>query len=254
MCVSCCLGAMLRRRGWCAETELPAAVTSRSGVVLQSHGLLQRASVLLLEAKKAAGDWSAGFLMPNPDGHLRWPYGDGDPDDASRALHEGLHLLHTGKEAVRTTKWCLYMSPTTSLSPLTQPIFDGRQRERCSSCATRMGKLVALHTMGKASKTHTQCQDIARKVSCRSTSAPTSRRGVCFLPFFHSPQRFSQPQSWILQVFVPQFLPDRVPIYDILLAGPVVVRVASSSGLAHFPQSIFALLLALGLWMLISPC
>ena len=49
----------------------------------------------------------------------------------------------------------------------------------------------------------------------------------------HSPQRFDQSQCRMLQVFVPHVLPNRVTIYDVLLAGVVTVRVASFFGVSH---------------------
>ena len=55
-------------------------------------------------------------------------------------------------------------------------------------------------------------------------------------PLFHPSQRFSQRHDWTLQVLGPQLPPNRVPTDDILLAGRVVVFVASSAGLALVPK------------------
>ena len=83
VCVSRCLGTMLRRRGWCAETE-PRRQRRRSP---------RPVSVLLLEATVAAGEKSTGARCRSSflDGHLRPKtsfLGDADLDDASLALHQ----------------------------------------------------------------------------------------------------------------------------------------------------------------------
>ena len=69
------------------------------------------------------------------------------------------------------------------------------------------------------------------------------------LPPIHPPSATLQSrQRLVLQVLVPQILSNSVPMYDLLLAGLVVVRVASSFALVHFPQWL-ALLQPLGLRM-----
>ena len=40
----------------------------------------------------------------------------------------------------RTTKWCLYNSPVTSLSVMLQPILDGRQRNAATDCVAQVIK------------------------------------------------------------------------------------------------------------------
>ena len=72
----------------------------------ESHGLLQRASAQLCEAKNAAGEWITRSLIPNPP-FLMYTCGFNhdscvmdDLEDDFQALHEGgLHLLR-GKESV----------------------------------------------------------------------------------------------------------------------------------------------------------
>ena len=87
--------------------------------------------------------------------------------------------------------------------------------------------------------------------SHRSMSAPSNRRGAQVLPFFHSPQRCSQLQRWVLQVFVPQLQSKSAPIYDLLLVGLVTIRVASSFCLAECPKHVWLCCFHLGC---LSPC
>ena len=105
-----------------------------------------------------------------------------------------------------------------------------------------MGKLTAHHTIRKQERAvHTlqqltsaqALQQLARpdglSKGTRSISASSSRRRASFLPLFHPPQRCSQCQGWVLQMLVPQLLPNRVSTDNLLLAGWVVVHVASRS-------------------------
>lgn len=67
----------------------------------------------------------------------------------------------------------------------------------------------------------------------RSNSAACCRRGSV-VPHRHSSQS-SQKQRCIL-VFVPQFLPNRIPVNDLLLAGLIVACVSLLPRLSHFTQ------------------
>ena len=86
------------------------------------------------------------------------------------------------------------------------PFLDGGQPERCDSWRVSRKKTPPLNNC---------CQT---GLSRRTHSDPASRRRRArFLPNFHSPQRLSRSQHQVQQLLVPQFLPNRVPIYGILL-------------------------------------
>ena len=79
-------------------------------------------------------------------------------------------------------------------------------------------------------------QQQRRRITSVDMRTPSCHRGASAVPHLHSSQRISQGHCWIHLVFVSQFLSDHFPIYDLVLAGLVEVRVASFLGIPHLPK------------------
>ena len=101
---------------------------------------------------------------------------------------------------------------------------------------------------GEKNAVHTNCTpDISasattkgapKRLSKKNPLNFCSRRGASVLPPARS-------RCGFLQVFVPRFLPNRVPTHDLLLAGLFIVRNAPLTLVPYLPQRL-ALLLPLG--------
>ena len=89
------------------------------------------------------------------------------------------------------------------------------------ACPTRLN--ITVGPVVSISRPHNSCSLPPSKSLHRATLS-TPRNG------------FSGRQRWVLRVLVPQFLPNRVPICDLLPAGLVIVRVASFFGVSYLPH------------------